>query len=75
MAVRIYLSLKPVLERKGITQKQLAQMTGLREATISEMARNMRSDINKEHLALIMNALKVYDITEFIKVVVNDKIE
>jgi len=69
MVIDIRLNIKNVLERKGMSQKDLAEKTGLRTATISEMVNNRRSAINKEHLIAIMNALQVYDINEFIEVV------
>lgn len=71
--VIIELNLKSLLKKKGMSQKELALRANIREATISEMANNMRTDINKESLAKIMRVLGVYDISEFINVIVVDK--
>lgn len=50
-----------MLTEKGITQKKLAEMTGLREATISSLARNAMDKINYHHLGKIMVALNLTD--------------
>lgn len=63
----INIKLKEVLAAKGITQKELAEVTGLRPTTISEMARNNRTTINKEHLESVMKALDVKEISEIIE--------
>jgi len=55
---------KHILDKKGISQKEFAEMTGLREATISDICRNAKASTNLEHLAIIMNALKVRDFNE-----------
>ncbi|WP_346729073.1 helix-turn-helix domain-containing protein [Lederbergia citrea] len=65
MGVRHSLS---ILESKGITQKELANMTDLREATISEIANDTRSTYNKKHLLKIMEALKVSDLNDILEV-------
>jgi transcriptional regulator with XRE-family HTH domain len=54
-----HIKLREILTHKGITQKELAEMTNIREATISEIANNSRNVINKIHLAKIMDALNV----------------
>jgi putative transcriptional regulator len=62
------LKIRDILRDKNMTQKELAELAGIREATLSEMASNSRSVINKVHLAKIMDALditKLEDILEF----------
>jgi len=63
----INIRLKEVLAAKGMTQKDLSEATGLRPTTISEMARNNRTTINKEHLESVMKALDVKEISEIIE--------
>jgi putative transcriptional regulator len=63
----IYLKLKELLQRKGITQKQLAEMTGLHESTLSDLTRDTRTAINKKHLELIMTALDIKDFNEILE--------
>jgi transcriptional regulator with XRE-family HTH domain len=62
------MKLRQVLERKGVSQKELASQTGLREATISEIINDTRSAYNKKHLLKIMEALRITDITEILEV-------
>lgn len=64
--MEVVVKLKSILEERGITQKELAKMTDLREATISEISRSARGSINTEHLLRIATAL---DITELKKLV------
>lgn len=55
-----------ILKRRGMTQLQLAEKTELRPSTISEIVRDSRTVINKEHLAKIADALEIDDISELI---------
>ncbi|MDU7472097.1 MAG: helix-turn-helix transcriptional regulator [Paenibacillus macerans] len=55
-----------ILKRRGMTQLQLAEKAELRPSTISEIVRDSRTVINKEHLAKIADALEVDDISELI---------
>lgn len=66
MARKIKMKLRSLIESRNITQKQLAQMTGLRESTISSIARNAQTAINYEHLSKIAEALEIQDIRELI---------
>ncbi|MED4841560.1 helix-turn-helix transcriptional regulator [Weizmannia sp. CD-2023] len=61
------IKLKELLKEKNITQKELAEMTGLREATISEIANNARTTINKEQLLLIMKTLGVKELSKILE--------
>ncbi|MGG1678439.1 helix-turn-helix domain-containing protein [Neobacillus sp. NRS-1170] len=60
--------LKELLERKGLQQKELAQMTGLREATISELVNDTRGAYNKNHLLTIMEALNLTELSDLLEV-------
>lgn len=66
--MNLSLNIKYHLKQQNMTQKELAKETGLRESTISEMANNTRGVINKEQLALIMEALDINRIEEVIHV-------
>jgi putative transcriptional regulator len=68
MELYFYMKLKGVLERKGISQKELAALTGLREATISELVNDTRSAYNKKHLLKIMEVLNISDLNEILEV-------
>ena len=60
------LKIKEAIEERGITQKKLAEMSGLRESTISDIVRGTRTVINFEHLSKIAEALEIDNITELI---------
>lgn len=52
-----------------MTQKELAELSGLRANAISEIVNNQRSTINKEHLMRICDVLEIDDISELIEIV------
>lgn len=58
------IDLKTALKRKNMTAKELAQKTGIREATISEMSR--RNSLNLTYIAKILEALEISDIRELL---------
>ena len=62
----VKLKVKEVIEQRGITQKKLAERSGIRESTISDIVRGTRTVINFEHLSKIAEALEVNSITELI---------
>jgi putative transcriptional regulator len=67
------LKIKDALEKADMTQKELAQATGLREATISEMGQNARTVINKVHLAKIMDALDLTELSDILELTVEEQ--
>ena len=62
----IRLRVKEALDNRGMTQKKLAEMSGVRESTISDIVRGTRTVINFEHLSKIAKALEIEDIRELI---------
>ena len=66
MAYKIKIVLKDILEARNLTQKELAKMSGLRETTISDIARGTRTGINFEHIAKIAEVLEIDDIGEIL---------
>ncbi len=70
VVVELYIKLKEVLVERGITQKQLAEQSGIRANAISEMVNNQRQTINKDQLAKVCEVLgieRVEDMLEFRK--------
>jgi putative transcriptional regulator len=66
---RIVITLDKVLaERNNMSQKELAEKTGIRAAAISELYNNQRKSINKEHLEKIAEVLEIEDIRELIAI-------
>ena len=57
---------KDALEKRELSQKRLAEMSGIRESTISDIVRGTRTVINFEHLSKIAEALEITDIRELI---------
>ena len=62
----VKLKVKEALESRKLSQKKLAEMSGNRESTISDIVRGTRTVINFEHLSKIAEALEVTDIRELI---------
>ena len=62
----VKLKVKEALESGKLSQKKLAEMSGIRESTISDIVRGTRTVINFEHLSKIAEALEVTDIRELI---------
>ena len=62
----VKLKVKDALEKRELSQKRLAEMSGIRESTISDIVRGTRTVINFEHLSKIAEALVITDIRELI---------
>lgn len=60
------LKLRQILKDRGMTQKKLAELSGVREATINVIVRNAQTSINFVHLAKIMDALEIEDFNEIL---------
>ncbi|WNF06366.1 helix-turn-helix transcriptional regulator [Brevibacillus borstelensis] len=68
MAVELRVRLKEVLKERGMTQKELAALTSLRENTISEVANNTRKTIDRTVIAIIADALNIKDLNELLHI-------
>lgn len=62
----VKLKVKDALKKRELSQKRLAEMSGIRESTISDIVRGTRTVINFEHLSKIAEALEITDIRELI---------
>ncbi|MGF9913758.1 helix-turn-helix transcriptional regulator [Paenibacillus ehimensis] len=65
--MELYVRLQELLKERNMTQKELAEATGLRPTTISELCNNVRSTINREHLVKVAEILGICDIKELIE--------
>lgn len=65
--IRIRLKLDKVMKTKGITQLKLARLTGIRQATISDMVQNKRDSLNLRNLERIIKVLNIEDISEILE--------
>lgn len=71
--IQFRLRLRELLEERKISQKEFAKLTGMREATISEMVNDTRISYNKKYLATCMEALGLTDISQIIQTIVSEK--
>lgn len=62
----VKLKVKDALDKRELSQKRLAEMSGIRESTISDIVRGTRTVINFEHLSKIAEAFEITDIRELI---------
>ncbi|MBF2334316.1 helix-turn-helix domain-containing protein [Staphylococcus epidermidis] len=67
MRVELELKLKEVLSEKNMTQKQLSELTGIRQSTISDIIRGSRTVLNFEHISKVASELNIYDITKIME--------
>lgn len=67
--LKIKCNLKQILIDKGWEQKKLAEVTGIREATISELCRDINKTFPRTVLERIAEALEIKDIGELIELV------
>jgi len=57
-------NLAEVLKQRGMKMEELSELTGIRIASISEMANMKRSTISVPHLLVIAKELRISDISE-----------
>lgn len=69
MKKTIEVRLKPLLKERGIEQKELAEIAGLTERTVSELVNNKTKRYPKEALEKIAVALNIDDINDIITIV------
>ncbi|WP_178023063.1 helix-turn-helix transcriptional regulator [uncultured Paenibacillus sp.] len=67
--VKAELVVKNLLKERGLTQKELSKLTGMREATVSRLARGFVDRVELEQISKIANALNITDISEILKLV------
>ena len=62
----VKLKIAELLDRKNMTQKELADLTGIRPTAISELCRGIKERVQLDHLSRIATALNISDIRELI---------
>lgn len=65
--MEMHIKLKEILVERGITQMQLAEMTGLRPAAISELVNNQRMSVKKDHIVKIAESLEIDRVEELLE--------
>ncbi|WP_163583224.1 helix-turn-helix domain-containing protein [Gracilibacillus saliphilus] len=65
---KVEINLNELLHHYNLSLNQLHLITGVRRATLSEMANGKRQRIQLEHIEKIANALEISDINEIITI-------
>ncbi|QGH36216.1 helix-turn-helix domain-containing protein [Gracilibacillus salitolerans] len=65
---KVEINLNELLHHYNLSLNQLHLITGVRRATLSEMANGKRQRIQLEHIEKIANALDISDINEIITI-------
>lgn len=66
---RVKIRIGELLDSRGLTQAQLSEMTGVRQAAISQLSRGFVSRVSIDHLERIANALNIDDINDIITII------
>lgn len=66
---RIKTRIKDELEARGMTQKELAELTGIRPATINDLYHDRSKQFPRDVLEKIASVLNIDDINEIIELV------
>ncbi|OMD09839.1 helix-turn-helix domain-containing protein [Paenibacillus odorifer] len=68
MNIEIICHLDSLLKQRGWDFKTAHKETGIREATISEWARNVNKTFSREQISVIMNTFNLTDLSQLITV-------
>ena len=66
MELTVKLRLREILKERGMTQAELAKISGVRTAAISELCNQMRTSIHIEHIRKVAQALEIRDMNQLI---------
>jgi putative transcriptional regulator len=69
MVKKVVVKIPQLLEKHGISLRELSRRTDIRHAALSELANGKRENINFGHIERIAEALKIEDIREIIDLV------
>jgi transcriptional regulator with XRE-family HTH domain len=72
---RIKTRIKDELEARGMTQKELAELTGIRPATINDLYHDRSKQFPRDVLEKIASALNIDHISEIIELVDDERNE
>lgn len=68
VGVSINFKLSNLLRERGLTTRDVAKMTGLRLATISDIATGKKGSINLQHVICLMMFFRLTDINDLIEI-------
>lgn len=67
--MKVKILLKEAMKKRNLTQMQLSELSGVRQAAISELYRNARQEINLIMLSKLATAMNIKDISELLQFV------
>ncbi|UNK19277.1 helix-turn-helix transcriptional regulator [Paenibacillus sp. N3/727] len=67
--LKLRLKLDELIKEHGISQNKLAQLIEVRQATLSDMCRNARTEINIPIIDKIANHFNIKDISKIMEIV------
>ena len=70
---RIKTRIKEQLEQRGMTQKELSELTDIRAATIHDLYHDKSKQFPREVLEKIATALNINDINEILTIIDDEK--
>jgi putative transcriptional regulator len=73
MTKRIVVTLDKHLKEMDINQKQFAEQSGLREATVSQLVNNKYDRIQLSNLMKVMDTLEINDFNNILEIVNDEK--
>lgn len=65
--LKVNILLKEAMKKRNFTQMQLSELSGVRQAAISELYRNARQEINLIMIAKLATAMDIKDISELLQ--------
>jgi DNA-binding Xre family transcriptional regulator len=68
MAKKVIIKIKSLIEKRGISLRELSRRTDIGHATLSELSNQKRQNINFSHIERIADACKVTDIRDIINI-------
>ena len=66
---KVEIKLREALKQRRLSQTDLHNMTGIRQAAISVMARNKVRRIEFDHIEKIAEALSIEDMNELLRII------
>ena len=69
MGRKIRVKLKEHISKSKLNQKEFSVKSGLREATVSQMANNKYERVQLEHLLKVMDYFEITDFNEILEIV------
>lgn len=66
MARKVKVKIHELLNKKGISLRELSRLTDIRHAALSELSNQKRKNINFSHIERIADSLDIDDIREII---------